>query len=86
MAPLYPERQVLADGSKQQALRVEGRIMQPFLLKDYPLDRQKLAIMIEDIIHTIQQLAYLADTDATGISALLIRTQLLDVQTAPTGS
>ena len=60
--------------------------MQPFLLKDYPLDRQKLAIMIEDMFHTDQQLAHVADTDATGISALLIRPQFLDVRTAPTES
>ncbi len=59
--------------------------MQPFLLKDYPLERQKLAIMIEDIIHTNQQLAYVADTEAMGISALLVRTQFLDFRTAPTG-
>ncbi len=58
---------VLADGSKYQIMRVEGRFVQPFSLADYPLDRQKLSIMVEDTTNGAETVSYVIDTEASGI-------------------
>lgn len=57
----------LPDGSKYQIMRVEGRFVQPFSLADYPLDKQKLSIMVEDTTNGSDAVAYVVDTDASGI-------------------
>jgi hypothetical protein len=68
---LLPEPTVLADGSKYQVLRVEGRFFQPFSLRDFPLDRQVLSVLIEDTIHPRDQIAYQFDDQESGYGDLL---------------
>jgi hypothetical protein len=48
-------------------MRVEGRFVQPFSLADYPLDGQKLSIMVEDNTNGAEAVSYVIDTDASGI-------------------
>ena len=55
-----------ADGSQYQIMRVEGRFVQPFSLADYPLDRQKLSIMVQDT-HGADVVSYVFDTKDSGI-------------------
>jgi len=64
---LNTEPKTLPDGSKYQIMRVEGRFVQPFSLVDYPLDRQKLSILVEDTTNGAEALAYVIDTDSSGI-------------------
>lgn len=60
---------IMADGSKYQALKVEGRFYQPFNLTDYPLDQQKLTIQIEDTLHSAEELSYVIDQENTGLGS-----------------
>ena len=46
--PLLKEPNILSNGSKYQIFRVEGRFFQKFLLTDFPFDKQKLSILVED--------------------------------------
>ncbi len=64
---LLTEPTVLEDGSKYQIMRVEGRFVQPFNLSDYPLDRQKLSIMMEDTTNGAETISYVFDTQGSGI-------------------
>ena len=64
---LLSEPKVLPDGSKYQIMRVEGRFVQPFSLADYPLDKQKLSIMVEDTTNGADALSYVIDKDSSGI-------------------
>lgn len=64
---LLSEPKVLADGSKYQIMRVEGRFVQPFSLADYPLDAQKLSIMIEDTTNGADAVSYIIDKESSGI-------------------
>lgn len=64
---LLSEPKILADGSKYQILRIEGRFVQPFSLADYPLDKQKLSIMIEDTTNGAETVSYVIDKDSSGI-------------------
>ena len=64
---LNSEPKVLADGSKYQIMRVEGRFVQPFSLADYPLDQQKLSIIIEDTTNGAEKISYVVDTDSSGL-------------------
>ena len=64
---LLTEPKVLPDGSKYQIMRVEGRFVQPFSLADYPLDKQKLSIMVEDTTNGAAAVSYVIDKDSSGI-------------------
>ena len=64
---LNAEPKVLADGSKYQIMRVEGRFVQPFSLAEYPLDQQKLSIVIEDTTYGVDKVSYVVDTDSSGL-------------------
>jgi len=66
---LAPRRD--SDGSFYQIMRVEGMFNQPFSLSDYPLDRQRLSIKVEDQTYGIDQLAYVIDTKDSGVGNLL---------------
>ena len=68
---LLPEPKVLADGSLYQIMRVEGRFVQPFSLADFPLDQQKLSIMVEDTTNGADTVSYVIDQDSSGISESL---------------
>ena len=66
---LSPKRN--PDGSFYQIMRVEGLFNQPFSLSDYPLDRQRLSIKVEDQTYGIDQLAFVIDTKDSGVGNLL---------------
>lgn len=59
------------DGSTYQIMRVEGLFAQPFSLADYPLDRQRLSIKVEDQIHGFDKLVYEFDLENSGVGDLL---------------
>ena len=59
------------DGSLYQIMRIEGLFNQPFSLTDYPLDRQHLSIKVEDQTYGIDQLAYVIDTEQSGVGDLV---------------
>jgi hypothetical protein len=60
-----------ADGATYQIMRVEGLFAQPFSLSDYPLDRQRLSIKVEDQIHAFDKLVYEFDLENSGLGDLL---------------
>ena len=64
---LLSEPKVLPDGSNYQIMRIEGRFVQPFSLADYPLDRQKLSIMVEDTTNGADAVSYVIDKESSGI-------------------
>lgn len=64
----YEKPEKLPDGSFYQALRVEGRFVQPFALARYPLDQQSLNILLENSVYTSEQLVYVADQKESGYS------------------
>ena len=61
MANAYEEPKRLSDSSYYQLIRVEGRFRENFEFEQYPLDEQKLGVVIENSVHTIDELVYLAD-------------------------
>jgi hypothetical protein len=69
--PAYPEAQTLPDGSHYQISRVEGRFLQSFDLKRYPLDQHDLSIFMENSVYTTDQLVYVADREQSGYSQFL---------------
>ncbi len=69
--PLNEEPITLPDGSSYQILKVEGRFMQPFVLSDYPLDRQNLSVYIEDSTFGSDKLVYEMDVEGSGYGHML---------------
>lgn len=65
---LYEKPEKLPDGSSYQALRVEGRFVQPFALARYPLDQQHLKLSLENSVYTSDRLVYMADKKESGYS------------------
>lgn len=61
----------LPDGSKYMIMRVDGRFFQPFNMADFPLDRQRLSVRIEDSDNGVDALVYLPDRKDSGFGALL---------------
>lgn len=68
---LLPTPKREADGSFYQIMRLEGRFNQPFSLSDYPLDRQRLSIKVEDQTYGIDRLAFVIDTTNSGVGDLM---------------
>lgn len=64
---ILPEVKVLPDGSKYQIMRIEGRFVQPFYLAEYPLDLQKLSIVVEDKNTGADKMVFAIDSDSSGI-------------------
>lgn len=56
----------LEDGQLLQQLQVQGRFYQPFDLKNYPLDKQSLPIIIEDSSNTRDAVYYVFDESESG--------------------
>lgn len=69
--PAHPEPEQLPDGSFYQISRIEGRFLQSFDLRRYPLDQQNLSIVMENSTYTTNQLVYVADESASGYSQFL---------------
>ena len=59
----------LADGSKYQEMRVNGRFDQRYDLQEYPLDSQQIALYLEDSRRTVNEAVYLADSENAGVDA-----------------
>lgn len=68
---LLEEPKVLSDGSKYQIVRVEGRFVQPFSLVNFPLDKQKLSIMVEDTTNGVDTVSFEIDRNGSGIGESL---------------
>ncbi len=68
---LNEEPILMPDGSKYKLLKLEGRFMQPFVLADYPLDKQKLSVYLEDNTYGSDQLVYVMDTEGSGYGHML---------------
>jgi len=68
---LFTKPKIEADGSTYQIMRVEGLFVQPFSLADYPLDRQRLSIKVEDQTYGIDRLAFVIDTTDSGVGDLV---------------
>lgn len=68
---LLPTPKREADGSFYQIMRLEGRFNQPFSLSEYPLDRQRLSIKVEDQTYGIDRLAFVIDTTNSGLGDLM---------------
>ena len=64
---LLKEPSILSDGSKYQIMHIEGHFFQKFILSDFPLDKQKLSILVEDSSHGYQQVSYVIDQSSSGI-------------------
>ena len=64
ITPGYETPQVLSDKSNYQWLRVEGRFYQPFDLTKYPIDTQKLQIILENQEHEETVLKFEKDTQS----------------------
>jgi hypothetical protein len=64
---LLKEPSILTDGTKYQVMRVEGSFFQKFTLSDFPFDKQKLSILIEDSTHGFEQVSYVIDQASSGI-------------------
>lgn len=56
----------LADSSFYQVVRVEGRFRENFEFENYPLDEQRLGVVLENSLHNIDEVVYLADTVGSG--------------------
>ncbi|KAI9022094.1 hypothetical protein DFJ74DRAFT_671543 [Hyaloraphidium curvatum] len=54
------------DGSSWQELKVQGTFYQAFNLRSFPLDKQNLQIVIEDLAQTADSVVYLPDTRGSG--------------------
>lgn len=67
----YEVPQVQSDDSFYQVIRVEGRFFVPFTLANYPLDEQRLEIVMENSIYAENELVYVADATDSGFSETL---------------
>ncbi|MCB9039283.1 MAG: hypothetical protein H6557_21935 [Lewinellaceae bacterium] len=56
------EPELLADGYWYNGMRIEGRFYHPFNLYDFPLDRHRLDIHIENVDYPQDSLVYLPDS------------------------
>jgi uncharacterized membrane protein len=62
----YEKPEKLPDGNQYQVVRVEGRFVQPFVLTRYPLDDQRLTVIMENSVYPSNQLVYLPDQKDSG--------------------
>ncbi len=57
---------VLKNGEKYMAIRLDGSFFQPFDLNNYPLDKQELALYVENSTDTYEKICYVPDNSSTG--------------------
>ncbi|MBI1329122.1 MAG: hypothetical protein GC166_04365 [Alphaproteobacteria bacterium] len=67
--PLYEKPLTLPDGRQYQVMQIHGRFFQPFDLKDFPFDKQSIAIIIQDEYRAHENLVYLPDMNQSGFAA-----------------
>ncbi|MCB1591585.1 MAG: hypothetical protein KDI90_03940 [Alphaproteobacteria bacterium] len=58
---IYDEPQKMPDGSLYMVLRERGKFSAKFPLNDFPFDKQKLTILLEDSVSDEKGLIYVAD-------------------------
>lgn len=61
------EAKLLSDGYWYNGMRIEGRFYHPFSLYDFPLDRHRLDIYIENVDYPQDSLVYVPDSSAAFI-------------------
>lgn len=66
---LYEEPQELPNGDKYMIMRLNAHFYQPFDLRNYPLDTQRLTVDIEDSGGTLESLVYVPDMERSGLDA-----------------
>jgi hypothetical protein len=62
----YETPKLLPDSNFYQLIRVEGRFRENFEFENYPLDQQRLGVVLENSIHDIDELVYFADNEESG--------------------
>jgi hypothetical protein len=62
---LTEKPQNLPGGYHLQQMRVQGRFFEPFSLGNYPLDKQKLQITLENLNDSIEKVVYVPDVNNT---------------------
>lgn len=65
--PAYDRPQLVGADEFYQAVRISGKLSQPFDLTDFPLDRQRLTLKIEDQEFGYQDRYYVTDDFASGL-------------------
>lgn len=64
--PTYDEPQQMPDGSYLMVIRQQGKFSAKFPLHDFPFDRQMLGAAMEDSVHDVRDVVYVADRAAKG--------------------
>ena len=70
--PIYDSPKELPDGSSYQVIRVNGRFYQPYDLRRFPLDEQRIAMYLEDSERSYQEVVLVADRENSGIDASMV--------------
>jgi len=64
--PVYEEPQQMPDGSWLMVIRQQGKFSAKFPLHKFPFDRQLLSAAMEDSVHDVRDVVYVADRVAKG--------------------
>ena len=57
----------LPNGTRYQEYHMQGRFAQPYVLEDYPLDRQQMTLHIEDKLYDTETMRYVADASQSRV-------------------
>lgn len=63
MSKTYSERTELSSGDFYQVIRYQGRFSSDISLRNYPFDRQRIEIVLEDSTFTTADLVYISDRE-----------------------
>ena len=66
---LTEKPQDLPSGEHLQTMRVQGRFFEPFVLSNYPLDKQNLEITLEDTLNDNTKIVYVPDNKETAFDS-----------------
>ncbi len=86
---LFPQPEVMPDGSFYQVIRYQGDFAAKLPLHDYPFDEQELTIELEDQVQSTSTLAYVLDKDPLtvdheiSVPGYVIGTPTIEVVTDP---
>ena len=69
LSPLTKDPDVLANGDLVQQFKVSGRFFEAFDLRNYPLDRQELPLVIESSTYTEDTLVFVPDPADSGLDS-----------------
>ncbi|MBV5303821.1 MAG: hypothetical protein JZU70_06440 [Chlorobium sp.] len=69
---LLSKPKLLSNGEKYQEIRIDGAFFQPFNLNSYPLDKQELALYIENSTDSYDQISYVPDKNSSGFDRGLL--------------